>query len=62
MTYEVHGCEIASYLVIATDERDAEVQATALFYAQHPAFDSAKGAPGLNVRVEKRSSRLRWNR
>jgi hypothetical protein len=62
VTYEMHGREIASYLVIASDERDAEAQASALFYAQHPAFDSFKGTTGLSFRVEKRSSRRRWNR
>ena len=62
VTYEVYGREIASYLVIALDERDAEAQASALFYGQHSNFDAYEKAPGLTFRVEKRSSRLHWDR
>jgi hypothetical protein len=62
VTYEVLGREIASYLVIALDERDAEARASALFYAQHPDFNKLSVTPGLTFRVENRSQRLRWNR
>jgi hypothetical protein len=60
--YEVDGRELASYLVVALDERDAEVQASALFFAQHPEFTSADAPLGLSFQVEKRTPARRWDR
>jgi hypothetical protein len=60
--YEVSGRELANYLVVALDERDAQAKASALFFAQHPAFSSIDAAQGLTFRVEKRSPARRWDR
>jgi hypothetical protein len=57
--YETHGRLIASYLVIALDEHDAEAKASALFYSQHPAFDPFNPTPGLTFRIEPRTSSVR---
>jgi hypothetical protein len=55
------GCEIASYLVIAVDERDAEARASSIFYEQHPAYQNIDLVPDLTFQVEKRSSARRWD-
>jgi len=59
--YEKRGREIASYLVIALDEKDAEAQASVLFYNQHPSFDAHANTLDLTFHIEKRSSKLRWD-
>jgi hypothetical protein len=52
IVYEADGLEVARYRVNAETELEAELDASALFFEQHPRFDPFDPDAGLSFRFE----------